>query len=408
MVVNEDSQLDIFVGSTIGSFKHVKYYTDNTKNNKKCIENLVDVKSLQKGEGITCMEWGNKEQTEILIGKKNQQIQVYHTLQGNKCIYTADYAEGHVVGLGKVNNTLVSAVSSGTVRVWGDDANEDIFTGGKLDRMRVCSDDTLFATGGEENDLKVWRVGESQPTFSAKNLAHDWLQLRQPVWVTDLVFVPGEGGRVVAVCSRHGYVRLYDTRSQRRPVQNVTFDLAATCIAPSISTRLALVGFARGQLRQVELRLGRPDKGYKGGAGAVTGAGAGGGRVLSTSLDRHLYVHRYSDKELVHKQYLTSKPSCILVQTETETPLRKAKSEREVDDVTEPADDMDAIFETMETVGDPGPVSKRPKPSLEGSTEVVEDTEAAIAKLLRSTEKTRKRREQRKREKKKKSVFHNA
>lgn len=45
-----------------------------SKNSKKCIENLVEIKSLQKDDAITSMVWGNEEQTEILIGKKNQQV----------------------------------------------------------------------------------------------------------------------------------------------------------------------------------------------------------------------------------------------------------------------------------------------------------------------------------------------
>ncbi|KAI8427228.1 hypothetical protein MSG28_014826 [Choristoneura fumiferana] len=99
-IKQEDKELDIFVGTKIGSFKHVKYHTNVTKNNKKCIENLVDIKSLQKHEGITCMEWGNKEQTEILIGKQNQEIQQYTTDGLFPRSYTADFGKGHVVGLG--------------------------------------------------------------------------------------------------------------------------------------------------------------------------------------------------------------------------------------------------------------------------------------------------------------------
>lgn len=55
-------------------FLDIKYHTDVTKNDKKYIENLVDIKTLQKEDAITSMVWGNAEQTEILIGRKNQQV----------------------------------------------------------------------------------------------------------------------------------------------------------------------------------------------------------------------------------------------------------------------------------------------------------------------------------------------
>ncbi|XP_047039476.1 WD repeat-containing protein 74 [Helicoverpa zea] len=429
MLLLEDKEVDIFVASKIGSFKHIKYHTDTTKNSKKNTENLVDIKTLQKDEGITRLEWGNPEQTEILVGRKNQQIQIYNTLQGFTKSYTADFAPGEVVGLGRSKRKMLAAVSSGVVKIWSK-KSEELVNVGKIDRMRVCpDDDTVFGTGGEENDLKIWRIGEPQPTFAAKNLAHDWLQLRRPVWVSDLVFLHGEGGRLAACCSRHGYVRLYDSRAQRRPVICVDFEkMAATCITNSFDERQVLVGFGRGQLHQVDLRKGKPDRGYKGCVGAVSDISVVREKrlIVSCSLDRHMRVHDYNSKELVYKQYLTSKLSCVLVQTESSTPLTKVESEikEEVEDVVkveaDDGDDLDHLFENMETVGEK---PKRPKqadieelpakkikPSSDGCTDgdIEENTEDAIKKLLKSTEKLKRKRDQKKREKKAKSVFHNA
>ncbi|RVE41723.1 hypothetical protein evm_013635 [Chilo suppressalis] len=362
MTLTEDREIDIFVGTKIGSFKHIKYHTDLTKNNKKFIENLVDIKSLQKDDGVTCMAWGNPGQTEILLAKKNQQIQAYDTLLGFTKSYTADFGSGHVVGLGRCKRKLVAALSSGVVKIWSK-KQEEVLQVGKLDCMRLCAEETsLFATGGEENDLKVWRIGEPEPIFSAKNLPHDWLQLRRPVWVNSLTFLPGDGS-LLAACSRHGYVRLYDTRAQRRPVINVEFTMAATCITPSFDDRQVLVGFGRGQMHQVDLRNSRPDKGYKGCTGAVTDITIvrDARLVVSTSLDRQIRVHKYETKELLYKQYLTSKLTCVLVQTETSTPLKKEAEVKEESELreekhTEEAaeveeDDMDKLFDDMETVG---------------------------------------------------------
>ncbi|XP_063390912.1 WD repeat-containing protein 74 [Cydia fagiglandana] len=423
-IKQEDTEIDIFVATKIGSFKHVKYHTDPTKNIKKCIENLVDIKSLQKDEGVTCMEWGNAEQTEILLGKKNQQIQVYSTDGTLHRTYTADHGSGHVVGVGRCRR-LVSALSSGVVKIWNKKEEILVDTGGKLDRMRVCAEEQLFATGGEENDLKIYRIGEPEPIFSAKNLAHDWLQLRRDIWVSDLCWC-GQGGQLAAVCSRHGYIRLYDVRAQRRPVCNIETDkMAATCIAPGRDEREVMVGFGRGQLHAVELRAGRLGAGLRGAAGAVAAVAVAAGRVYSASLDRHLRVHCYNTKQLLYKQYLTSKLTGLLIQTEGSTPLRSAP---EVKEEPEVQDEMDQLFQHMDTIEDkpkkkklpPVPTpSKKAKPSLEGSTidlnddnladdQEVEDQEDAIKKLLKSTEKQKRRMEKKKKEKRAKSVFHNA
>ncbi|CAB3231847.1 unnamed protein product [Arctia plantaginis] len=429
MLISEDKEVEIFVASKIGSFKHIKYHTDHTKNTKKCIENLVEIKTLQKDDGITWMEWGNKERTEILIGRKNQQVQVYDILEGFTKSYTADFSNGDIVGLGRYKRRLIAGLSSGVVKIWSK-KSEELVNVGKIDRMRVYEDGDVFATGGEENDLKIWRIGEPTPIFVAKNLPHDWLQLRRPVWVSDLCFLNNEGGNVVAVCSRHGYVRLYDTRAQRRPVTSVDFEkMAATCITNSFDDRQVLVGFGRGQLHQVDLRKGKPDKGFKGSAGAITDVATveEGRLVVSTSLDRQLRVHQFETKELVYKQYLTSKLTCVLVQSDISVPLKHAEKEikEEVKDEikveTDDVDDFDQLFEKMETVGEKPskkklpleelPANKKIKPSSEGRTDTdLEEslTDDAIKKLLKSTEKQKRKREQKKREKKAKSVFHNA
>ncbi|XP_053618320.1 WD repeat-containing protein 74 [Plodia interpunctella] len=405
MLLTEDKEIDIFVASKIGSFKHIKYHTNRSKNSKKCIENLVDIKSLQKDDSITCMEWGNGDQTEVLLGRTNQEIQIYNTeKRAVTKTYTADFSTGHIVGLGRCKRKVLAALSSGVVKIWSR-KDENIVETGKLDTMRVCTDEpTMFATGGEENDLKIWRVGDSVPIFSAKNLAHDWLQLRRPVWVTDLTFLPGEGGHLAAACSRHGYVRMYDSRVQRRPVINVDFEMAATCITPSFDERQVLVGFGRGQLHQVDLRKAKPDKGYKGAAGAITDIAIvpADKLIVSTSLDRHLRIHKYDTKELVYKQYLTSKLSKVLVQTTCNTPLLSGPVEETKSEV----DEMDQIFDRMETVSEQSKTKSDDQIPAKKSKH--SDPEEAIKNLLRKTEKTKKKREQRKREKKTKSVFHNA
>ncbi|KPJ18780.1 WD repeat-containing protein 74 [Papilio machaon] len=416
----KDKQFDIFIASNIGSFKHVKYYIESSKNSKKCLENLVNIKSLEKKDGITAMSWSNDNQTEIILAKKNGVIQYYDTEQGKFTkSYRTDVDTKSVVGLGQHENILLAGVSSGFVKIWGKMNESVVSVGGKIDKMRICQDDTtLFATGGEENDLKVWRLGgeendlkvwrlgETEPVFAAKNRPQDWLQLRVPIWVSDLTFMPGQGGNILAVCSRYGYVRQ------------------------------VLVGFGRGQLHQVDLRRGKPDKGYKGSVGGVTDIAVNREHrlVVTTSLDRHLRVHSYDTKELVYKLFVTSKPSNVLIQTATSTPLlNPPQFDLKQEDIkVEDSDDMDELFDEMvpvsekrrkkdlndseteitqleqeiEDIGDM-------KPSTEGTTDMgiedsVEEKDAKIMQLLKSTERQKRRIEKRKREKKARSVFHNA
>ena len=49
----------------------------------------------------------------------------------------------------------------------------------------------LIATGGKENDLKVWnlKLDSKDPIFRAKNVPNNWIQLREPVNVTSIDFL---------------------------------------------------------------------------------------------------------------------------------------------------------------------------------------------------------------------------
>lgn len=57
--------------------------------------------------------------------------------------------------------------------------------------------------------------------FKAKNVKNDHLDLRVPVWNTDLVFLSQFDFTRVAVGTRHHQIRVYDTKGARRPAVDV-------------------------------------------------------------------------------------------------------------------------------------------------------------------------------------------
>lgn len=67
---------------------------------------------------------------------------------------------------------MISAVESGIVKMWRENDVEvvTIDSGGHLDKMR--HKDGVIATGGKENDLKLWDVHTGgKKLFSAKNVS---------------------------------------------------------------------------------------------------------------------------------------------------------------------------------------------------------------------------------------------
>lgn len=184
-------------------------------------------------------------------------------------------------------------------------------SGNDMRKIQQCpADKSVYATGGNENDLKVWNLSSetpSTPTFQAKNLPHDFLDLRVPVWIQDLTFLPRTTD-LVAVGTRYGQIRLYDVRVEnRRPVSNVQFvDHPIMSIAATINDRQVIVGTARGEAGLYDLRNPGKEKlclKYFGHAGSIRSIVASPDKpyFATVGLDRHLYVHKFTDRHPLKK-----------------------------------------------------------------------------------------------------------
>lgn len=193
--------------------------------------NLSDVTALDKESRVTALTYGNEAKTEILLGRAKNVAEL-HSLGVGGGVNTRriDFTGAPIVGLARYNNNLIGGFGNGNIQILSlgaaDEEEEAIVdpvlinTGDQMDHMRQCTiERQIVATGGKarQNNLKVYDLSaDGKQIFSSKNLPNDYLQLEVPVWDSDIGFV--DGPSVLATCSRHGYVRLYDTRKQRRPV----------------------------------------------------------------------------------------------------------------------------------------------------------------------------------------------
>lgn len=68
---------------------------------------------------------------------------------------------------------MLTGTACGTIRLWSSGAGKEVQTGGPLERLRVNGD--MVATGGKDNDLKIWSVETGlTSTFKAKNVNLMW------------------------------------------------------------------------------------------------------------------------------------------------------------------------------------------------------------------------------------------
>uniref|UniRef100_A0A8D9B2H6 WD repeat-containing protein 74 n=1 Tax=Cacopsylla melanoneura TaxID=428564 RepID=A0A8D9B2H6_9HEMI len=331
MTLAED--FNIYIGSSTGALKGVSLHTD------KCtVKNIQNVRFLTNKASVLDLNWGNKEETEILIAYRGQKIKIYDVEFKNFNTNTdVSCGEGDIVGVSRYDECILTAVQSGDVKLWRYKTEPDQWTkfnvGANLERMKHNKESNVMATGGKENDLKLWDLNTTQNIFSAKNVKPDEFDLRRPVWVNDIAFLPNSDK--VAVCSKQGYVRVYDPKvtTQRRPVLKIDVpDYAFSCLSTTNQNHYILAGTTAGDMIAVDLRgKGKPCYKYKGFAGCVKSITCPQNEniILSVSLDRHFRVHDFHSKKLLRKDYMQSHLTSILIPSDfsLESPVKKTDDE---------------------------------------------------------------------------------
>ncbi|XP_044579016.1 WD repeat-containing protein 74 [Cotesia glomerata] len=317
--MNFKDDFDIFVGGKSGVFKGVKI-----DKNKCIVKNIQNLVSITKDHEVTTMSWGDDDEKDVLIGcgsAENRSVKVYDSQHlAFSTSFSCNVSAGKIRGISHYNNCIITAVESGDINLWRrSESIKVIKTNEDLHAMRHNKfNKNIIATGGKEHPLQLYDLEQDKVTFKEKNVRHDWLEMRVPIWVSDIGFLPDSSK--IATCSRYGYVRLYDPLIQKRPVINIEVkDQALTTLAIAPKENHIVVGSGKGIMNLVDLRKpGKVLNTYKGFVGGITAISCPKNNpyIVSVGLDRYLRVHNINTKELLQKVYLTSRLSSMVLRSE--------------------------------------------------------------------------------------------
>ncbi|PAV23245.1 hypothetical protein PNOK_0031300 [Pyrrhoderma noxium] len=230
----------------------------------------------------------------------------------------------------------------------------------RLCAWRLSGDSTNFAYGGNEVDLSVWDTEQALQTggivtqrtdsdskkrkrgndlfpgeiWRAKNLPNDSLNLRQPIHITSLTYIPTSSGATssksvhIVTGTETGDVRRYDTRSARRPVANwkgIGKIGGIGVVEAGTREHELFVSDKGSNFSALDLRNGHTLYSYKQIQGSITSISPSPGSLLgSTSHDRFFRVHStvpLSKKagqqqeergEVLGKHYMKSVPTAVV------------------------------------------------------------------------------------------------
>ena len=268
--------------------------------------------------------------------------------------------------------TIIAAGSNGKIHIFND-ASSIIETGDNISRMRQCPQNTkLVAVGGKsrQNNLKVFDVESMKEIFASKNIPHDNLQLEVPVWDSDLSFV-NNSEHCLVTCSRYGYIRFYDYRQQRRPVNSHIDNRDQAFNSLAERNGLIYVSTTTGGLFAFDLKnMKVPLHTYKGAVGSITSIDVDetGKFVFTASLDRYVRVHNAEKTNLIYQCYVKSKASQILMKT-AKGALMVEHNKSQEQKVGESDEEYENLFDKMQTVddNDEEPTAKKQKTFLKTS-----------------------------------------
>lgn len=180
-----------------------------------------------------------------------------------------------------------------------------------------------LAAGGKENDLKTWDLSTGKCTWKAKNVPHDFLDMRQPVWITSLcplAATTGGGGgggglQQMVAGTAHRQVRLYDARAQKRPTHSIDADEhGVTTISVAPDGREVVVADTAGLVRVLDLRKMKWGRRFEGPAGSVRGLAFHPTLpvLACVGLDRMARVYGYHSREQKFQVYLKQRLNAVL------------------------------------------------------------------------------------------------
>ncbi|XP_060847870.1 WD repeat-containing protein 74-like [Rhopalosiphum padi] len=302
---------DAIIGFSNGMLKGVEL-----KKNKFKYTNLLDA-------SLTLNTLSNYDENKTLISSKRKIL--LFDLKNKKMSKKYLIREsGNIIGVFKNNDVLIAGVDNGMVVVkpikQTKGVSEKIITGSHLSCIRQVLTLNKFATGGNENPLKIWDLETKQTEFTAKSPKPDMLQLKQPCYVSDIQFF---NNSKVVVAHRHGVVDLHDPlSSQRRPVasckaENTGFVSLRTM--PDYSDYEVIVGTTKGSIFHYDFR-GKstlPVKTFRGSTGSVKSVSCitylNQMHVMSISLDCHLRIHNFISGDLTIQDYIVAKPLALLI-----------------------------------------------------------------------------------------------
>lgn len=303
--------------------------------------------------------------------------QTFEELKGNKSVSLHLFTNLQAIVIGLNTGKVAIVRLQKGARVPNECQVVQLPEGKNIETLEACPhDDGVFAYGGKENDLRIVRIFKSgkkltvlksvEVLFAAKNVKNDHLDLRVPIWINKIRFLPLESSFKLVTATNYGQLRIYDTDHGKKPLhdyqigtnplitlnfvgsnhdevvvsdnKNVVAKYSLTSIdKKAFKTNSATAGDI---IKSVPKLLGKYQEG--GNTGAIFGVESFKDEYLATGgLDRYLRVYDLGSRSIVAKVFVGCQVSDIIF-------LEGEEPESTVEEVNQ-EEENDALWEELES-----------------------------------------------------------
>ena len=204
------------------------------------------------------------------------------------------------------------------------------------------------AFGGRDNDLKLYDLTTQKAVWEAKNVPHDSLRMRVPIWISKMAFMRPSVDSVsdahILTGTGHKHVRLYDTHLKRQPVLSLEIgEYRVTTILPRFGSDCQVyVGDTSGGIQMWDIRTSKRLATLKGCVGSVRDMSPDcGSSFACVGLDRYVRKFDSSRNKQVTSVYIKNRTNCCLLVDSGSGSKTSGRRKRDDDDEDDDDDDVD-------------------------------------------------------------------
>jgi len=285
-----------------------------------------------RSRGIAALAWQDGTTSRALLNMQDSTISVYD-VPGNlmlSCVKREGVVAATAYGMQVVRDRLFVVGKDGRIAVttYEDSSDADaeatktnfMPSTGIVEASHIQRRFGLIATGGKDNNLKVWSTNSERwdtPIFEAKNVRDHVLDVPYPIHIVGACVVDPH---VYGVATAYHDVRFYDRRLSERPVQEFRIDREVSRRPTALmqwNCNKFLVSEASGDIHLYDTRRGFSSRAkLRGGVGSVRHMvkHPGGAQLLAANgLDRKTRIYHVATGKLLCSIYIKQKGTAVLL-----------------------------------------------------------------------------------------------